>query len=258
MATEKQITANRANAQNCTGPTSEKGRATSSMNALKTGLDARSEIIEGWESSEERDALTAAWYARFPPADEEECYLLDTVIASEWLQRRYLSVEASLWKQQINCSSSKLPGGAFANVSQVFCRVDRRLNSAHRNHSSAMKQLHVLRAKRNADLIGDITQPEIAAAPNLTAPDIAALTLSGDRASSSREGALAGSRNPIELPAAETLSPCIATEPLNPELVSFRTFPNPAPPLPDPGASTLLPASPLANIQPDPALSDII
>lgn len=202
MATEKQIAANRANAQKCTGPTSEKGRATSSMNALKTGLDAKSEIIEECEDRGERDALTAAWYARFRPATEQECYLLDTAISSEWMQRRYLSVEANLWKESLDSSPSL--GRAFDSASQKFTHVDRRLNSAHRNHSSAMKQLHALRAQRGVNPMGDIVQAKIGA----------------------------------EIPAND-----VATEPLNPELVSFRTFPVPDPP---------------AEVQPDPAPSDII
>jgi hypothetical protein len=200
------------------------------MNTLKTGLDAESEIIDGWESRGDRDALTpAAWYARFTPADEEECYLLDNAIASEWLQRRYLRVEANLWKQELDSTQFKSLGGAFHRASQAFTRVDRRLNSAIRNHASAMKQLHAIRAKRNTQPIGDITQPEVAAAKLLTP----------------------------ETPPEPSPTPQIdvATEPLNHKLVSFRTFQNSAPPLPDPLAPT---PPPPGNIQPDPALSDII
>ena len=45
MASEKQIEANRRNAQKSTGPTSVAGKAASSMNALKTGLHAKSLVI---------------------------------------------------------------------------------------------------------------------------------------------------------------------------------------------------------------------
>lgn len=45
MASEKQIAANRINAQKCTGPTSIEGKAASSQNALKTGLHAKSDVI---------------------------------------------------------------------------------------------------------------------------------------------------------------------------------------------------------------------
>jgi len=226
MATEKQIAANRANALKCTGPRTEKGRATSSMNALKTGLDSKMEIIEGYEDRDERDALTAAWYARFKPANEEECYLLDTAISSEWLQRRYLSVEANLWKAALKSSPSL--GVAFDNTSSTFSRVERRLNSAHRNHASAMKQLRALRAKRGADPVGDIPQPEIAATVPVSAP-------SDPLPSRDCEGAVP------EIP-----NPTTETEPLNPELVSFRTFPDPPP---------ITPAEPTQNAEDDPPIA---
>ena len=48
MATEKQIEANRRNAAKSTGPRSPEGKARSSMNALKSGVDAEAEIIPGF------------------------------------------------------------------------------------------------------------------------------------------------------------------------------------------------------------------
>ena len=44
MATRKQIAANRRNSQESTGPRSDEGKARSSMNALKTGIDAKSQL----------------------------------------------------------------------------------------------------------------------------------------------------------------------------------------------------------------------
>ena len=76
MPTEKQIAANRANAKKSTGPNTEKGKATSSRNAVKTGLDARSEIIR-YERRHEYDLLIAEYYARFQPAIPEERCLVD-------------------------------------------------------------------------------------------------------------------------------------------------------------------------------------
>ena len=47
MSTENQIEANRLNAQKSTGPRSAEGKARSSMNALESGIDAKSLIIRG-------------------------------------------------------------------------------------------------------------------------------------------------------------------------------------------------------------------
>jgi hypothetical protein len=44
MATEKQRAANRRNAQKSTGPRSVEGKAVSSQNALKSSIDAKSQV----------------------------------------------------------------------------------------------------------------------------------------------------------------------------------------------------------------------
>jgi hypothetical protein len=56
MSSPAQILANRANAQESTGPRSAEGKAASRFNALKHGLDARSIVLPG-EDPEEYAAL---------------------------------------------------------------------------------------------------------------------------------------------------------------------------------------------------------
>jgi hypothetical protein len=63
MATEKQIAANRANAQKSTGPKTAAGRSRSSRNAVRHGLsgpldfamsekaDAIARLLAGWEQT---------------------------------------------------------------------------------------------------------------------------------------------------------------------------------------------------------------
>src|SRR6266436_2439132 len=52
MPTEAQINANRLNAQKSTGPITPEGKARSSLNALKSGIDAWSHIIPGEDPAE--------------------------------------------------------------------------------------------------------------------------------------------------------------------------------------------------------------
>ena len=47
MSTQKQIDANRRNAQKSTGPRSAAGKSASASNSLKTGLYSRSQVIVG-------------------------------------------------------------------------------------------------------------------------------------------------------------------------------------------------------------------
>ena len=69
MATEKQTAANRANAQRSTGPRTAEGKARSSQNALKTGIDAQSEIIRG-ESREKLEALVLQFDQEYCPVTQ--------------------------------------------------------------------------------------------------------------------------------------------------------------------------------------------
>jgi hypothetical protein len=68
------------------------------MNALKTGIDANSLIIQH-ESAGRLEALADEYHDRFHPTTPEQRMLVDTLVDSEWLLRRFRRVEAQLWQQ---------------------------------------------------------------------------------------------------------------------------------------------------------------
>ena len=182
MATERQIAANRANAQHCTGPKSEKGKENSSKNSFKTGLDAKSEIIR-YEKREDYDALTAEYHNRFRPATPDERALVDDLIKSEWHGRRYHSIDAAVLERAIQNTPSGSLGAAYTNCADTLSRVERKINSAQRNFQKALKQLMEIQAKRPQDLPVELTsespaEPQAPAnAQNPPAPDVANTTL---------------------------------------------------------------------------------
>jgi len=98
MASQKQIDANRKNSELCCGPRTIAGKAVSSQNALKTGIDSKSEVMR-CESRADHEQLIAEYYARFRPTLPEERALVDLLIKSEWLSRRYMSVECAIWER---------------------------------------------------------------------------------------------------------------------------------------------------------------
>src|ERR1700726_2133338 len=104
MPTQAQLNANRLNAQKSTGPTSPEGKAASSLNALKSGIHARSQIIPG-EDPAELEALTQEFLLHFHPADPNQRSLVDTLIATEWTQGRVRRIEGQLWNFRIKCLS---------------------------------------------------------------------------------------------------------------------------------------------------------
>ncbi len=160
MATEAQITANRRNAEKCTGPRTAEGKAASSQNALKTGIDAKSEVIR-CESQPEHDELSAEFYARFVPTLPEERSLVDMLIRSEWLCRRYATIDACVWERGFIETDSESLGLVYLRSQAAFDRLNRRINAAQRNYQQALKQLLALRARR-------LSEPEAPAKQELT------------------------------------------------------------------------------------------
>src|SRR5664279_1553771 len=100
MSSLLQIEANRLNAQKSTGPRSVESKAAIRFNALKTGIDAQSQVIPG-EDPAALALLAAEYYDRYHPSTPEVRALVDTLIAAEWLQRRFRTLEAQLWQFNI-------------------------------------------------------------------------------------------------------------------------------------------------------------
>lgn len=172
MATDRQIEANRKNAQHCTGPRTEKGKAESSQNALKTGLDAKSEVLR-FESRPDYEALIAAFHDRYQPTVPEDRALVDMLIRSEWLLRRYTAIDTAIWEHEFFKGETSL-GATFLKSQEAFERVGRRINWAQRNYQIALKQLLDLRAKRAHD--EGAAEPEAALDPEPEAPAAATET----------------------------------------------------------------------------------
>jgi hypothetical protein len=89
---QKQLDANRRNAQLSTGPKTESGKAIVARNATKHGLLAAHAVIDG-ESQADFDLLHAEMFAYFEPVGTLEYSLLDKVVISMWQQQRVPRIE---------------------------------------------------------------------------------------------------------------------------------------------------------------------
>jgi hypothetical protein len=154
MPTQKQIDANRRNAQKSTGPRSVEGKARSSQNALKSGIDAKAQVIHG-ESVANLQALTAEYYDRFHPTSPEQRMLVDTLIDADWLLRRFRACEAQIWKEgsegALRPKEEIELGQAVFRNHNYFARLQRRIDSAHRNYRHALEQLRILQSEEAVD-----------------------------------------------------------------------------------------------------------
>jgi hypothetical protein len=160
MSTQRQIEANRRNAQKSTGPTSVTGKAASSLNALKTGIHAKSLVLPS-EDPAELDELVEDSYRSFHPTTPEARSLVDEFIYCEWNLRRLRAAETQSWQHQDHTAYSgpaKYPlGYSVTQYGNTFSRLQYRMDATRRARERALQALKQL-------------QPEAAAAPPAPEP----------------------------------------------------------------------------------------
>lgn len=125
MVTPRQIEANRLNSQRSTGPRTPQGRAVSSQNALKSGLDAESQFVYG-EDRDEFATLQREYFDCYQPRTPGERFQVETLIRNEWTLRRLFRAEAHLWEHQViraDRSEGTPLGAALMSADQVFRRL---------------------------------------------------------------------------------------------------------------------------------------
>jgi hypothetical protein len=165
MATTKQIDANRQNAQRSTGPRTPEGKDTTRFNALKSGIDAQAEVIPG-EDPGRLETLIAEYQERFDASTPERRMLVDTLVNCEWMLRRMRRGEAQFWKfrDSKTITETDYPEGRILDYGdKVYDRIQRRLNSIHRNYHRALNELQRLEDAATADASDQ--PPEIPAPP---------------------------------------------------------------------------------------------
>ena len=164
MASKRQIEANRRNAQKSTGPKSPEGKAASSMNALKTGLYAESEVLPS-ENPADYEKLIASFYADHKPATALACQYVDEIIYCTWNLRRLRRAEAQLWDfvhQECYEPHAGLPlGQVCADNPKVFSQLQWRMDANRRALDKAVKSLREVQA---AEREAAATTPTIEAA----------------------------------------------------------------------------------------------
>jgi len=169
MSTLSQIEANRRNSQLSTGPRTPEGKAVSRFNALKSGVNAKAQVIPG-EDPAELEAMTTGYHREWAPTTYLERFLVDSLVRADWLLQRLARLEAELWahemeearKSVLNPLNEDAPmGQIYTRSYERFTRLQRRIDSTERSYYRALTQLQRLR--RDADP-GD--QPPLESPPS--------------------------------------------------------------------------------------------
>ena len=180
MSSVRQIEANRRNAQKSTGPTSVTGKAVSSMNALKTGIHAKSLLLPS-EKLADLEQLIDEWYQRHNPTTPEARSLVDDLIYGEWLKRRLRAAETQIWAfdhQQNFRPDPKYPlGQTAASRGKAFAQLQWRMECTRRASRQALQDLQQLQAEPAAAPVAESAVepsdlPFVTLTPEITSPEI--------------------------------------------------------------------------------------
>jgi hypothetical protein len=161
VATDKQIAANRLNAQKSTGPKTPEGRAAVRLNGIKHGLTAETLVRPG-ESQADFEALLDSHQAEHAPATPTEEALVLQLAMATWRLRRLYHQEAGYQAHKMKIldelnSEEKLDNHTLSGMAvnsscetlSLFNRIEARLErTLHR----ALAELKRLRSQRRKDL----------------------------------------------------------------------------------------------------------
>jgi hypothetical protein len=102
-----QIEANRRNAQQSTGPRSEIGKKTSSLNALRHGLTSRIVVLPT-EDLAVYKTFSAEFLVDLAPETFAERQFAQTIIDTQWRLNRVRSLEDGCWHSATTARRAKL------------------------------------------------------------------------------------------------------------------------------------------------------
>ena len=113
MISEKQLQANRQNAQKSTGPKTAEGKAIASRNSIRHGLLSKEMVIKGEDAGEFED-LRDRLMTHYAPSGELEILITERIVADFWKLRRGGRLETELinyllTKEDTNSSGSPVP-----------------------------------------------------------------------------------------------------------------------------------------------------
>ncbi len=159
--TNRQSETSRSNGALSNGPKTEEGKARSSQNAIKHGLNSDKILVLHTEKQQDYDALRAAYLKRFAPQDEVELELVDEMVGAKWRLRRIRSIETEtlemrmelqdeyIQKRGENPTDSRRQAMAFkslSDTSQSLNMLTRYETRMQRTYDRAFDNLKKLRA----------------------------------------------------------------------------------------------------------------
>jgi hypothetical protein len=143
FSTSAQITANRSNAQQSTGPKTREGKAISVRNNFRHGFTGEFTVLP-WEDQAEFDILMNALRDEHEPSGLTERILVDKMAQALWLTKRALMLQHVTFNHEVpTCDDEK----------QLALYI-RYQTTAERNFHKCLNDLLKLRAEKRKRQIG--------------------------------------------------------------------------------------------------------
>jgi len=188
MISDRQLDANRRNAQLSTGPQTPEGRAAVRNNAVTHGLTAQYVVLPK-ENKEEFEDLFASFEAEYQPDGPTENLLLKQVVINAWRLQRLQGMETAFFglasvdrrkyfaEQYRNTDAHDLHAYIFredAGNDDVLSRLARYESRIQRSFYKALHELQRLRTLRNAQTPPQPHPDDSETAPSDSTPPILA------------------------------------------------------------------------------------
>src|SRR3989344_4765589 len=158
---QKQLEANKENAQQSTGPKTDEGKAVSKYNAIKHGLLGKEVLLEG-EDEKILIEIGKKLRTELEPQSELELVLADRITANVWRLRRVMKIEREMMDDDrfttdyLGKTTEKTLGEAlsydFAN-NDTYGKLIRYEASIERGIYKALHELQRLQAARNGEKV---------------------------------------------------------------------------------------------------------
>ena len=176
MATDKQIAANRLNAQKSTGPKTPEGRAAVRLNGVTHGLTAETIVLKG-ESEIDFTNLLGSLEAEHDPATPTEEALVVQLAMATWRLRRLYHQEAGFYtcqlqslvgmQKDLNLDDAGRMGHAAAWSESTLNMFNRQEARLERTFYRALHELQRLRKERELNLASVLQEPLVGQVPDL-------------------------------------------------------------------------------------------
>ncbi len=171
MVSEKQLEANRRNAQKSTGPKTAEGKSNSSRNNLRHGLTGHISLLPT-EDREAHDAFCNELIESFNPETPMEHQLANSIAEDSWRLNRACAIENNMFAlghqhERRELQIALADAETFQTQAAAFNLLSIYEQRINRNLQRNMKLLHELQAERKAQHDHALEEAKLLAQLNL-------------------------------------------------------------------------------------------